>query len=87
MTPGEQAAFEAKEKRRIHNRDKQRRWRLANGSKTLTLPCTVDVAAALLYCKKQWQLKTDREVAEVALRYLAIQTRKNPDMKILDLDL
>lgn len=86
MTPGEIAAEEAKEKRRIHNLEKQRRWRLKNGGKVVSFPCRVDAAAALLYIKKQWQLKSDREAVEVALRYLAVQTRKNPGMTTLDLD-
>lgn len=74
-------------KRPLTKAELQRRWRAKSGSRTMTITCDIQSAAALLYIRKQWGIKSNAMACKIALRYLAIQTRMNPDMKELKLDI
>lgn len=52
-----------------------RRRRAANGWTQLAFTLDVAPAACLLYLQKQWGFKSRRETVQVALQYLAKETR------------
>lgn len=60
----------------LTNAERQARWRAAHGSRQLKVNLSIETAAAIMYLKKQWGLKSDHEAAVVAIRALAVQTRK-----------
>ena len=58
------------------NAERQRRYRRAQGGRTINTQLTPDIAACLIYLRKQWGMKTDREAMEAAIRFLTICTRQ-----------
>lgn len=56
--------------------ERQLRYQARNGNRQVHACLTIEAAAAMLYLHKQWGFKSDRELVMVALRYLAVQTRK-----------
>lgn len=63
---------EARERRRT---DKQA-WRARVGARQVSCDLGLEGAAALLYLKTQWGFKSTQETVNVALRFLATETRK-----------
>lgn len=56
--------------------ERQRKYRASMGGRTINAALPPDVAAALIYLRKEWGMKTDRETIEAAVRFLAVCTRK-----------
>jgi len=63
-----------------------RKWRAKNGGRGASVYFDIQGAAAMLYLKKQWGFKTTHETIHVALRHLAIQTRKGLQKLDLEMD-
>lgn len=62
--------------RALTNAERQARWRAKHGSRQLKVNLSIEAAAAIKYLRAQWGMKSDHEAAVVAIRALAVQTRK-----------
>lgn len=58
------------------NAERQRKYRRKNGGRTINTQLPPDIAACLIYLRKQWGMSTDREAVEAAVRFLTICTRQ-----------
>lgn len=58
------------------NAERQARWRARHNARRISTDLPADSVAAMLYLRKQWGFKSQRELVNAAIRYLAIQTRK-----------
>lgn len=56
--------------------DRQRKYRLAHGGRTINTQLSPEIAASFLYLRKEWGMKSDREVMEAAVRFLTVCTRQ-----------
>jgi hypothetical protein len=56
--------------------ERQRKYRLAQGGRTINTQLSPEIAASFLYLRKEWGMKSDREVMEAAVRFLTICTRQ-----------
>ena len=56
--------------------ERQRKYRLASGGRTINTQLTPEIAACLIYLRKQWGMQSDREAVEAAVRFLTICTRQ-----------
>lgn len=56
--------------------ERQRKYRLAKGGRTINTHLDPAISACFLYLRKEWGMKTDREVMEAAVRFLTVCTRK-----------
>jgi hypothetical protein len=68
--------FRSRKPDALTNAEKQRQFRARAGNRMLHATLPVEVAAAVLYLKKEWGMETNREVALAAIRFLAICTRQ-----------
>lgn len=58
------------------NAERQRKYRRKNGGRTINTQLLPDIAACIIYLRKQWGMATDREAVEAAVRFLTICTRQ-----------
>lgn len=58
------------------NRSHKAAWRARMGARQVSCDLGIEGAAALLYLKTQWGFKSTQETVNVALRYMADETRK-----------
>lgn len=56
--------------------ERQRKYRLTQGGRTINATLDPDIAACLIYLRKQWGMQSDREAVEAAVRFLTICTRQ-----------
>ncbi len=56
--------------------EKQRKYRLKHGGRTINTHLTPEIAACFLYLRKEWGMQSDREVMEAAVRFLTLCTRQ-----------
>lgn len=56
--------------------ERQRKYRRKEGGRALNVSLPPEVAAGVIYLRKQWGMKTDREVVEASIRFLTICTRQ-----------
>lgn len=56
--------------------ERQRKYRLKHGSRTINTSLPPDIAACFIYLRKEWGMKSDREAMEAAVRFLTICTRQ-----------
>jgi hypothetical protein len=68
--------FRSRKPDAMTNAEKQRQFRARAGNRILYATLPVEVAAAVLYLKKEWGMETNREVALAAIRFLALCTRQ-----------
>jgi hypothetical protein len=79
LKPGDltkRVGFRSRKPDAMTNAEKQRKYRLAKGGRTINTQLTPEIAACFLYLRKEWGMETDREVMEAAVRFLTICTRK-----------
>ena len=62
--------------RALTNAEKNARWRAKNGGRTITYHADAPTAAALIFLRRSWGFKSNRETVQAAIRYLAVLTRK-----------
>lgn len=63
---------EAREFRRTY----KQAWRARMGARQVSCDLGIEGAAAMLYLKAQWGFKSTQETVNVALRFMATETRK-----------
>jgi hypothetical protein len=68
------------------NAERQRRFRGKEGGRAVNCTLRADAAASMLYVKKTWGITTDAEAVNVALRFLAQETRKGLERLDLGFD-
>jgi hypothetical protein len=56
--------------------ERQRKYRLKHGGRTINTHLTPEIASCFLYLSKEWGMKSDREVMEAAVRFLTLCTRQ-----------
>jgi hypothetical protein len=56
--------------------ERQRKYRLTQGGRAVNVTLAPEVGAGFIYLKREWGMKTDREVVEAAIRFLTICTRQ-----------
>lgn len=67
------------------NAEKQRAWR-SRAVRHANIQFDEVGAAALLYIKKQWGFRTNKEAVLVAVRHLAVETRQGLERIRLEVD-
>lgn len=68
--------FRSRNPNAMTNAERQRKYRRTKGGRTINTQLAPDIAAALIYLRKQWGMQTDREAVEAAVRFLTICTRQ-----------
>lgn len=68
------------------NAERQARWKAKHGYRMVRAELSVEAAAALLYLRQQWGFKSNRELVNVAIRFLAVETRKGRERLELTID-
>lgn len=56
--------------------ERVRKYRLIRGGRTVNMTMEPDVAAGVIYLRKEWGMKTSSEVLSAAVRFLTICTRQ-----------
>jgi len=56
--------------------ERQRKYRLKQGGRTINTRLSPEIAASFLYLSKEWGMQSDREVMEAAVRFLTLCTRQ-----------
>lgn len=56
--------------------ERQQKYRRKQGGRLVNATLAPDVAACLIYLRKEWGMQSDREVMEAALRFLSVCTRQ-----------
>lgn len=56
--------------------ERQRKYRRVQGGRHFNATLAPDVAASLIYLRKEWGMQSDRETVEAAVRFLALCTRQ-----------
>jgi hypothetical protein len=68
--------FRSRNPEALTNAERQRKYRRKAGGRNFNATFPPDVAAGLLYLRREWGMQTDREVVEAALRFLTLCTRQ-----------
>ncbi len=68
--------FASQKPEALTNAERQRKYRAAAGNRMLHTAMPPDVAAGVIYLKKEWGMTTNREVALAAIRFLTLCTRQ-----------
>jgi hypothetical protein len=68
--------FRSRKPDAMTNAEKQRKYRLSKGGRTINTTLAPDIAACFIYLRKEWGMQSDREVMEAAVRFLTICTRQ-----------
>lgn len=56
--------------------ERQRKYRRKQGGRNFNATLDPEIAACLIYLRKQWGMQSDREAVEAAVRFLTICTRQ-----------
>lgn len=56
--------------------ERQRKYRASKSGRTINTSLTPEIAASLIYLRKEWGMRSDREAVEAAVRFLTICTRQ-----------
>lgn len=76
MTDPKRMGFRSRNPNAMTNRERQQKWRRVNGTRQLHLNTDAELAAALLYIRNEWGMKSHHEAAAAAIRFLAVCTRQ-----------
>lgn len=68
--------FRSRKPDAMTNAEKQRKYRRKSGGRNINTTLSPDIAASLIYLRKQWGMQSDREAVEAAVRFLTICTRQ-----------
>jgi hypothetical protein len=68
--------FRSRKPHAMTDAERVQKWRRQRGVRQLQLDLTVEVAAAMLYIRNEWGMKSNKEAAEAAIRFLALCTRQ-----------
>lgn len=68
--------FRSRKPTAMTNAERQRKYRRTQGGRAVNVTLAPEVGAGFIYLKKEWGMKTDRELVEAAIRFLTICTRQ-----------
>ena len=68
--------FRSRKKHAMTNAERQQKYRRSRGVRQLQLDLEPDVSAAVLYIRKEWGMRTNKEACLAAVRFLALCTRQ-----------
>lgn len=68
--------FRSRKPNAMTKAERQRKWRAKNGGRTINARIDPVIAACLIYLRKEWGMKSDRETVEAAVRFLTLCTRQ-----------
>ena len=68
--------FRSRKPDALSGAERQRKYRLKHGGRTINTHLTPEIAACFLYLSKEWGMQSEREVMEAAVRFLTICTRQ-----------
>lgn len=68
--------FRSRKPQALTPAERQRKYRAVNGGRTINAQLSPDIAASLIYLRREWGMTTDREAVEAAVRFLTICTRQ-----------
>lgn len=68
--------FRSRKPDALSNAERQRKWRLKNGGRSVSYYASPAVGASMLYLKKEWGMETNQQVIDAALRFLTLCTRQ-----------
>lgn len=73
---GRRMGFRSINPNAMTNAERQAKFRRNRGSRQMSFAMNPDTAASVLYLKKEWGMTSNQEVAEAAIRFLALCTRQ-----------
>ena len=68
--------FRSRKEEAMTGAERQRKYRAAQGGRTINTNLSPDIAASIIYLKNEWGMTTDREAMEAAVRFLTLCTRQ-----------
>ncbi len=68
--------FRSRKEDAMTGADRQRKWRLKNGGRSVSYYASPAVGASMIYLKKEWGMETNQQVIDAALRFLTLCTRQ-----------
>lgn len=68
--------FRSRKPDAMTNAERQSKWRRKTGRRQIHIALGPDVAAAVIYIRKEWGMQSNPEAVEAAIRFLALCTRQ-----------
>jgi len=68
--------FRSRKPDAMTNLERQEKYRRKQGFRQFSATVGPDIAASLIYLRKEWGMKSDRETVEAAVRFLTLCTRQ-----------
>lgn len=68
--------FRSRKPQAMTGAERQRKYRRKEGGRTINTTLSPEVAASLIYLRREWGMETDRETVEAAVRFLTLCTRQ-----------
>jgi hypothetical protein len=60
---------------RLNNTERVQKYRRRKGSRQVSFEAEPEVAAGIIYLRKQWGMTTNRQAVMAAVRFLVLMTR------------
>ncbi len=74
--PPRRMGFRSKKPHAMTGAERQQKWRRSRGMRQLQLDLTAETSAAVVYIRKEWGMRSNKEAALAAIRFLALCTRQ-----------
>lgn len=68
--------FRSRKKQAMTAAERQQKWRRTRGNRQIQIELAGEVAASMLYLRKEWGMTSSREVVEASIRFLTLCTRQ-----------
>jgi hypothetical protein len=68
--------FRSRKPNAMTEAERQRKYRRKQGGRLINATLAPDVAASLIYLRREWGMESDRETVEAAVRFLTLCTRQ-----------
>lgn len=68
--------FRSRKPQAMTGAERQRKYRRKEGGRTINTALSPEIAASLIYLRREWGMESDREAVEAAVRFLTLCTRQ-----------
>lgn len=68
--------FRSRKPQAMTGAERQRKYRRKEGGRTINTALSPEIAASLIYLRREWGMESDRETVEAAVRFLTLCTRQ-----------
>lgn len=68
--------FRSRNPQAMTGAERQRKYRRKEGGRTINTTLSPEIAASLIYLRREWGMESDREAVEAAVRFLTLCTRQ-----------